>query len=639
MIAVGKTLGPFAIDKALGTGAMGAVYRAKHVESGKWVAIKIVAPNLATNESVMQRFDREWEILRQLKHPNIVRLIANGRFGGTPFYAMEYVEGESLDKVMQRRGRIGWEEVVRLGQQLCAGLKHAHDRGIVHRDLKPSNLMILKNGTVKLTDFGIAKDLDRTALTEANCTVGTAAYMSPEQCKGERNLTHKSDLYSMGVMYFELLTGRKPFEADNPLDMFMQHVKGKFERPSRLALDVPIQLDTLVCQLMEKDPERRPFDAATVGEAMARISEKVAAQQAAGIDAVKTRNKDKPPEAAPVDAEDRDAALALLGKKKKKKRRESVPIYMQPLVQAGVLLVALVALGAGLAYMLLAKPSPESLYKRAKLVMDENDRDSKWDARREGPIYQYLTYYGDREDDAAREIRKWADRIDAAEAQRQIEVWAKQDKLDRGEQQDTWDAMKAENAGDLEEARKLWSGLLKFKEPAGPQFSLTRGLFVLADRRLQALTTAETLEKKLQKNVTEKGLNKGYVPADDNEKTAADAFKSELKKAPDAREAWLALQKKVDKDNQADRPFWLLSTKHLRDLPEPAKKGAGIGNRGLIYASASRAAATVVRTSSSVIAADTNAASNWLHGKYTPRSIMAQKNWANRAVSHCFASS
>jgi serine/threonine protein kinase len=309
---VGKTLGPFAIDKALGTGAMGAVYRAKHIESGKWVAIKIVAPNLATNESVMQRFDREWEILRQLKHPNIVRLIANGRFGGTPFYAMEYVEGESLDKVMVRRGRIGWEEVVRLGQQLCAGLKHAHDRGIVHRDLKPSNLMILKGGTVKLTDFGIAKDLDRTALTEANCTVGTAAYMSPEQCKGERNLTHKSDLYSMGVMFYELLTGRKPFEADNPLDMFMQHVKGKFERPSRLVLDMPIWLDTLVCQLMEKDPERRPFDAAMVGESLARISEKVAVQQAAGIDAVRTKNKDKPPEAATVDAEDRDAARAAV---------------------------------------------------------------------------------------------------------------------------------------------------------------------------------------------------------------------------------------------------------------------------------------------------------------------------------------
>ena len=122
-------------------------------------------------------------------------------------------------------------------------MQHAHEHGIVHRDLKPSNLMILADGTLKLTDFGIAKDLDRTALTEANCTVGTAAYMSPEQCKGERNLTHKSDLYSMGVMFYELLTGRKPFNAENAMDMFLQHCNAEVERPSRIVLDIPVWLD------------------------------------------------------------------------------------------------------------------------------------------------------------------------------------------------------------------------------------------------------------------------------------------------------------------------------------------------------------------------------------------------------------
>ena len=218
----------------------------------------------ASNETVKMRFEREFEILKQLKHPNIVRLIATGRFSGTPFYAMEYVEGESLDKIMGRHAtassRKKWS--TRMGPAALRAAQHALDKGIVHRDLKPSNLMVTRDGTVKLTDFGIAKDLDRTALTEANCTVGTAAYMSPEQCKGERNLTHKSDLYSMGVMFYELITGRKPFEAESPLDMFMQHVKGKFERPSRLAMDVPVCLDTLVCQLMEKGrsggPTARP---------------------------------------------------------------------------------------------------------------------------------------------------------------------------------------------------------------------------------------------------------------------------------------------------------------------------------------------------------------------------------------------
>src|SRR5256885_15683284 len=136
----------------------------------------------------------------------------------------ESVEGESLDQVLARRSRFSWEEVVAIGEQLCQALQHSHEKGIIHRDLKPSNLMVLADGTVKLTDFGIAKDTDVTALTAQNVTVGTAAYMSPEQCKGERSLSAKSDLYSMGVMFYELLTGRKPFIAESPIDMFQAHV-------------------------------------------------------------------------------------------------------------------------------------------------------------------------------------------------------------------------------------------------------------------------------------------------------------------------------------------------------------------------------------------------------------------------------
>ena len=177
---------------------------------------------------------------------------------------MEYIVGESLDRVMSRRGRMTWEEVVTLGQQLCAALQHAHDAGVVHRDLKPSNLMILSDGTLKLTDFGIAKDLDVTALTSANCTVGTASYMSPEQCRGERDIGPKSDLYSMGVLFYELITGRKPFEAENAMDMFVQHCTGEFERPSRLVLDMPVWLDNLICQLLEKKPDQRPLNAEMV---------------------------------------------------------------------------------------------------------------------------------------------------------------------------------------------------------------------------------------------------------------------------------------------------------------------------------------------------------------------------------------
>jgi serine/threonine-protein kinase len=179
----GQAFGPFVVEKPLGSGAMGTVYRARYTKNGTRVALKVIAPGLTANENSLKRFEREAKILKQLNHPNVVKFYGAGHYHDTPCYAMEYVEGEPLDRKMQRCERITWEELVALGQQLCSALQHAHGKGIIHRDLKPSNLMVLPDGTVKLTDFGIAKDLDLTGLTAANCTVGTASYMSPEQCR------------------------------------------------------------------------------------------------------------------------------------------------------------------------------------------------------------------------------------------------------------------------------------------------------------------------------------------------------------------------------------------------------------------------------------------------------------------------
>jgi serine/threonine protein kinase len=200
----GQHIGPFEIEKELGSGAMGTVYRAKFHRTAEKVvpvAIKVVTLALLGNEGAMARFEREANILKQLKHPHIVRLIAHGKINkANPYIAMEYIDGEALDRVLARRGRLGWEEVVAYGKQLSEALQYAHDKGIIHRDLKPSNLMITREGVLKLTDFGIAKDLDVTPITHPNSTIGTVAYMSPEQCKGDRNLSNKSDLYSLGIV-------------------------------------------------------------------------------------------------------------------------------------------------------------------------------------------------------------------------------------------------------------------------------------------------------------------------------------------------------------------------------------------------------------------------------------------------------
>ena len=307
----GKQIGPFLIEKEIGAGAMGTVYRALYTKTNKRVAFKVVSVDLQKNPKALARFERETIILKKLDHPNIVKLYASGHAGNRPFYAMEYIDGETLESVLKRRTRHTWEEVIRLGQQICAALQHAHQQNVVHRDLKPANIMVTRDGTIKLTDFGIAKGFDLEQLTATNAAIGTASYMSPEQCKGDKNLSHRSDLYSLGVLLYELLVGRRPFLAETTLDMYLAHVEGKFERPSRIVLDIPIWLDTLVCQLLEKDPNKRPYDAATVAQALGSIQEKIEARLSAGVDVATGRAAGKPRGGSSMDDTDVEAARTL----------------------------------------------------------------------------------------------------------------------------------------------------------------------------------------------------------------------------------------------------------------------------------------------------------------------------------------
>lgn len=407
---VGQRLGPFTIEKELGSGAMGSVYRVKYTETGQTVALKMISLALVANETAVLRFEREANILKQLKHPNIVRLHSHGRYKGTPFFVMEYVDGESLDHVLARRGRFTWEDVVHIGRQVCLALEHAHAKGIIHRDLKPSNLMMLEDGTAKLTDFGIAKDMDVTALTGANCTVGTAAYMSPEQCRGEAVITGKSDLYSLGVVFFELLTGRKPFQADSPVDMFMKHVNEPPPRPSRLVADIPVWLDTLVLQMLEKKPEHRPLDAGMVVKALDEVIEKTAKGQSAAVDAVSARVIDRRVQTSVPDDTDRAAARTLrsaLGKKKSRKKEGSTPFFRT----LGFVLVAapvLLAVFGVLLWLLIRPPSADELYAKAERKMKDpaTYSDALADQYgKDGPIRKFLYYHPDHP--KAEQIRQW----------------------------------------------------------------------------------------------------------------------------------------------------------------------------------------------------------------------------------------
>ncbi len=466
---VGQQFGPFTIDKEIGSGAMGTVYRGRYTKSGQVMAIKVMAPGIgSTNAAAVDRFEREIAILKQLNHPNIVRFYGAGKQQGMRYFAMEFIAGESLDKVMARRGRMTWEEVVELGKQLCSALQHAHEKGIIHRDLKPSNIMVTSDGTLKLTDFGIAKDLDLEGLTATNCTVGTASYMSPEQCKGERNLTHKSDLYSLGAMFYELVTGRKPFKAENAMEMFMAHVSGTFERPSRLVLDIPVWLDTLICQLLEKEPNKRPLDANMVATALGNIREKVETQQSAGVDTVRRRLIDRAPGQKRLDEEDKDAArLLLTGKGRPKRKRGKKHFYEQVWFQAMGLILALGVIGT-LLYLVFRPPSAEKLYQQAKAVMQTGDVDAQENALEpNGVITRYLNTYGKQDNEQSREVRGWQMQIQVARGERLLDRHMQQErgntplkvKPDGKTQEDAFAAVEAEERGDRDAAIKRWQAV------------------------------------------------------------------------------------------------------------------------------------------------------------------------------------
>lgn len=253
-------IGPYLIDKRIGAGGMGNVYLGKHEETGQVVAVKELPASLAREEGFVHRFNREIEAMRKLNCPNIVKLFENGADDDIYYYSMEYVDGETLTSRLRRERRIPWEEAVEICRQICVGLKHAHDAGVVHRDLKPSNLMLGKDGSVKITDFGVAQVFASDRLTSTGGIIGTAEFMSPEQVTGSRT-DKRSDLYSLGAVLYTMLVGQPPFVGPTASDIMQKQRYGRFDPPKNYLPDLPKWLDELVCQLLEKEPDKRPADA------------------------------------------------------------------------------------------------------------------------------------------------------------------------------------------------------------------------------------------------------------------------------------------------------------------------------------------------------------------------------------------
>ncbi|MDB5335140.1 MAG: Serine/threonine protein kinaserelated protein [Planctomycetaceae bacterium] len=267
-------IGPYEILSKIGSGGMGSVYLGRHRETGDEAAVKVLPATLAREEGFVERFNREIDSMKKLSSPHIVKLFDSGVDDGTYYYSMEYVEGETLTQLLRRERRISWESAIDFGVQICYALKAAHDAGIIHRDLKPSNLLLTADGTMKLTDFGVAQVFATDRLTVTGGIVGTAEFMSPEQAEGKR-ASKQSDLYSLGAVLYAMVCGRPPFTGNTALEVLKKHQYGLFDAPRLVNPDIPSWFEDIVKQLLNKDPAKRFPDAYVVARRLEQVRKKM----------------------------------------------------------------------------------------------------------------------------------------------------------------------------------------------------------------------------------------------------------------------------------------------------------------------------------------------------------------------------
>ncbi|TWT95941.1 Serine/threonine-protein kinase PK-1 [Botrimarina colliarenosi] len=276
---VGDRVGPYQIVGVLGVGGAGQVFKAVFdptdeqradaaPDHPREVALKLLLPSAAANEAIYRRFVREIGVARQIHHPHILRFVDSGLAGDLLYYAMEVAPYGSLREVIQKRSRLPWRDAAESAAHVADALGALHDRGVVHRDLKPENVFLAEDGALKLGDFGLVRRDDGAELTTSGQTVGSVRYMAPEQVRGRRDIDGRCDLYALGCLLFELLTGRPPFPSTEPMVVFQQHVEAPPPKLRTLAADAPKSLERLMSSLLEKEKEDRPATAQAVRDAL-----------------------------------------------------------------------------------------------------------------------------------------------------------------------------------------------------------------------------------------------------------------------------------------------------------------------------------------------------------------------------------
>jgi tetratricopeptide (TPR) repeat protein/TolB-like protein/predicted Ser/Thr protein kinase len=256
-LRLGSVLGGrYQILRVLGEGGMGAVYQARDRELDRLIALKVIRPELAGNPSILQRFKQELILARNVTHKNVVRIFDLGEADGVRFITMEYIEGSDLRSLLHERGKFTPTEAVTVIKQVCRALQAAHAEGVIHRDLKPQNIMRDRNGRIVVMDFGLARSLGDPGMTQSGALVGTLEYMSPEQAMG-LELDPRSDLYALGLIFYELLIGKSPFKADSALASLMKRTQEQAVPASDVDKNVPAAVSAIVSRCLEREPSKR----------------------------------------------------------------------------------------------------------------------------------------------------------------------------------------------------------------------------------------------------------------------------------------------------------------------------------------------------------------------------------------------
>lgn len=449
---IGSRFGDWVTEREIGRGVMGIVYLAHHVnDSERLAAVKVLEHPFARDAVFLFRFESETEILRGLDHPNVVRFLGSGVADGSPFLVMEYVAGSDLEAALRQRGRMPWGMLLGLALQIAAAVKHAHSKAVLHRDLKPSNVMVTPDDEVKVLDFGLATLFGREPIHEPGSVIGSLAYLAPEQATG-KPVTKRTDVYALGGLLYTLATGRPPFTGSNVIELLHKHCHTLPERPARLAPDLPHDLDSLIFQMLAKDPADRPGDGSVVLRELERIAGKLQRQgKYEGNSEWKAEENGEVEPAAPSRLQSASGFVPV------KMTPLPKPLMSRPLVVIPLFLLFVATFALGLWYAG-SGPSAEELFANAQPLI-ESDDPADWQRAWDESLAELAQRYPDQYTAEVREVRQ---RLDDLAELRQAMVSRQLPEHRRSSEAERFYTfgLALARGGDRETARAIWQDLV-----------------------------------------------------------------------------------------------------------------------------------------------------------------------------------